>query len=175
MLSRIAQFADIMLDAKPQIDKVTYIVQSHHVEHEQGCPVILPCVCVFPKGDAQRARANIVQKAYRYAEYMQALGPGVLHVIDLCSEAMSQPGLQIERISRPATLRSPNLTMSCFPMAAGVVPPGNSGGPEHDGARRRAPLPAVLLRRHALAHPGPDRGPLLAPPCPVSCRPQPPA
>ena len=69
MLSRIAQFADIMLDAKQQIDKVTYLVQSHHVEHAQGCqvnPSILQCVSVIPKGDAQRATANSAAESILY-------------------------------------------------------------------------------------------------------------
>ena len=46
MLSRVAQFADIMLDAKQQIDKVTTILQPHHVEHVQGC-LVNPSVCLY--------------------------------------------------------------------------------------------------------------------------------
>ena len=114
MLSRIAQFADIMLDAKHQIDKVTYIVQPHRVEHVQGCPVnasTLQYVHVFPKGNAQRAFAAESMPICRVSashvrKFWLHWVLEIIHVIDICLAAMSQPGLDIDIPLLPVTLWS---------------------------------------------------------------------
>ena len=51
---------------------------------------------------------------------------------------------------------------------AGHGAPNDPGRPEHDGARRRAPLAALLLRRDAVADAGLVRGGLVARARPVA-------